>query len=888
MLESLLHRIAFYARAHWPRIFVVSAVVLATSLALTARLEVDTEILNMLPQDDPVVQRFRETLEVFGSLDVLLVVVEIPQGAVLEPYLSFADALAPRLEELEEIEYVDFNIGEIEDLVAEFFPNAFLFLDGDGREQLAERLSDPAIRERAVELRRQLQTPQAIALQDLYLLDPLGISEVFLDQLVGTRGDLRVDWSRGYFLSTDREMLLMVAKPTAPAQEIEFDRRLVAAVDGAVERTLGEWLEIAEGEELEPPSVSLGGTYVIALSDAGTLFRDVLINAVTSMIAVLVLFWVAFRRLSLLLYAFVPLASGLIVAAGFAALTLGRLNAFTSGFAALLVGLGIDFVIVSYGRYVEERSQGRPLDEALRAMTGSSGRAVVTGGVTTAATFYAFLVTEFTGLREMGFLIGTGIFFCMAAVLVLLPAMLAWREDHPHGGIPGWVTRLPVLSGLVARRAAGAPRLYLHGFGSSRLIRWSYHHPAPVLVVALVLSIASAMVAPRLEFVDSIRSMRPEGNAGVLVQDRVSEKFGSGFDYMMLVVAADTQEAVLERTAEVAAAAGELIEQGVLLRVDSIDGILPAPSQQRQGLAWMSQHRGDLLDPERLRASFDEAARAAGLRPEGFARGIDLLTAAAAREEVVTLDDLGAVEETRRLLDRYVREVDGGWRSVVYLHPPPRVAKREAPPAVVDLADRLGDDVTLSGVNTVSERLREQVKSDAVVAAVVGFVVVALMLWVDYRNPVDAALSLAPLVVGILWMLGGMAAFGIDMNFFNVFVTTMIIGIGVDYGVHMVHRFREAPSEYEELRRHTHGEGTDRFLAALQETGKAIVLAALSTSVGFGSLSLSRYPGLRSMGFVAIMGALLTALVAITVLPALFGSRLRRRLERGRDAEESS
>jgi predicted RND superfamily exporter protein len=93
----------------------------------------------------------------------------------------------------------------------------------------------------------------------------------------------------------------------------------------------------------------------------------------------------------------------------------------------------------------------------------------------------------------------------------------------------------------------------------------------------------------------------------------------------------------------------------------------------------------------------------------------------------------------------------------------------------------------------------------------------------------------------------------------------MIIGIGVDYGVHMIHRFREFSSASDE-----------ELYGGLVETGKAIVLAALSTTIGFGSLSISHYPGLRSMGKVAILGAIASALVAVTVLPAYL-ALIRRR-----------
>ena len=165
---------------------------------------------------------------------------------------------------------------------------------------------------------------------------------------------------------------------------------------------------------------------MIALGDDSLIRRDVTVNMLTSMLGVLVLFLFAFRRLGLLLYAFVPLASGLILTFGFAAIVLGNLSAATSGVAALLIGLGIDFVIVSYGRYVEERQAGQDLEGALVQMSGSSGRAVFVGAITSAATFYAFGVTDFTGLYQMGLLTGTGILFCMVAVL-LLASRRCWR-----------------------------------------------------------------------------------------------------------------------------------------------------------------------------------------------------------------------------------------------------------------------------------------------------------------------------------------------------------------------------------------------------------------------------------------------------------------------------
>ena len=103
------------------------------------------------------------------------------------------------------------------------------------------------------------------------------------------------------------------------------------------------------------------------------------------------------------------------------------------------------------------------------------------------------------------------------------------------------------------------------------------------------------------------------------------------------------------------------------------------------------------------------------------------------------------------------------------------------------------------------------------------------------------------------------------MNFINIFVTTMIIGIGVDYGIYILHRYGEVKDLPEE-----------EFTQALRETGKAAAAAATSTIVGFGSIIFSHYSGLRSTGEVAILGALFTSLVAITLLPAFLTWRRRK------------
>ena len=142
----------------------------------------------------------------------------------------------------------------------------------------------------------------------------------------------------------------------------------------------------------------------------------------------------------------------------------------------------------------------------------------------------------------------------------------------------------------------------------------------------------------------------------------------------------------------------------------------------------------------------------------------------------------------------------------------------------------------------MSKSLRGEVRHDAVVSAMIGLLLVVLLLCA--RFPLGAAravLSLVPLALGILWMIGAMVALDLHLNFMNIFVITMIIGIGVDYGIHVIHRFLRGAATPRRRTRRTRW----------RRPRDGVFLAALTTMVGFGSLASSHYPGLVSMGLVS-------------------------------------
>jgi len=811
----------------------VASWVVAAVLAF--RVHVETDLLSLVPRDNPVVRAFQTTIERFGSADTLLVVVRLHGGDDLDDELVFAEHLADELRSWDAIDWVEYQLDDPVTAAVPLLDRATLFLRPDELRALLDRLAtDEGVDRVAERLQAQLVAPHGVFAADLLRVDPVGLLTEILDRVRFGGLGVSVDPETGALVDRERRFLLMLAKPTRPAQDLKFDRMLVAGLDERVAEATRRWRE--DGYTDEPPGVDFTGGYVIALDDAELITGDVVVGLVSSLVGVMLLFLLAFRRRASLLYAFFPLVTGLGLTFAFTAVALGRLNSLTSAFGGLLVGLGIDFIIVLYGRYVEERQRGATHDEAIDALGRHTGVGVLLGAVTTAATFFAFLSTDFRGLTELGLITGTGILLLVTTVFTVLPALLTIFQH--------WASR------------TRTKRLYLHSFGSDVICRSALRHPWTTLVVATLVTVASVVAMRTLEFDDDIRNMRSADNRGVLVREEVMDAFGLRFLAMTVRVDGATESEALERARAVVADLEGLVDGESLASIDTVAGLIPAVDQQREVIRMLEARRAEVAD---LRARLEAGLIRHDLNPAGFAEGLDHFEAALAVDHPLRLADF---EDTSlgRVIDRYVAHWDGGVSVAIYCYPPADLWRRQVPPRLREVVDRF-PFAELSGPIPVSVELRRIVWGDAARAAVIGLILVFALMWADFGSPLRAMLALVPLLVGLVWMLGAMAWFGMRINFMNIFVLTMVIGIGVDYGVHLLHRWHESGGDHE----------------AVAETSKAIAVAALTTVVGFGSLVLSHYPGLRSVGGAAILGALATAVLGITVLPVLLTLLERRR-----------
>ena len=848
-------RIEEFARTRYRVVFLITLLLVLLSLFLGSRLSLDGDILNLVPRNNPVIDTFKDAIGDFGGLDYLLFLVEARPGQSFEDLQEYADLLASQLQKVPSIRYVEHKVDMSGPFFAFFRRNEILFLPPAKLDDLAAKFTDSAIRDRVRENARQLTGPASFLAKQLLQQDPFLISPLLFEAVLRNKGALKVDLNGGYYLSKEGNALLVIAKPVKPAQDIGFDKILMQEVSAATAQTsrlferevMTEGRDSAAGAGPRAPSVSFGGGYVIALEDSSLIMKDMAWNGIASFLGVVLLYYFCYRRFGAILYSSVPLLTGQFLTLAVAFLVLHKLNSATTGFTAMLMGLGTDFTIVMYARYVEERQQGKSLQEGLRLMMGATAFGVFTGAITSAGTFYAMCITEYRGLWDFGFLVGSGIVLCLVAVLFLLPAMISWNEGR-------------------TRKRDITKKLYLHSFGIEGVMTWSLRHPVAVVVASALLTVVGGWMAWNVEFSDNVQDLRSPNNRGIIVQEAISRSFGASFNPMMVVCSGNDLDTVMSRNREANRRLDLLVKDKTLLGYESIFSYLPPRSDQEAVIGALREGSDGAFDLGRIEKTFRTALDASGFRAGSYDAYLATLPATLRPERPVTLQDLDDAG-LDRFVGRYVRQVEGGgYRSVTYVFPADPAAKRKAPPALVEAFSRPDEGISLTGVNIASAELRRIFRRDAWRAVILGILLVAVLLWLNFRSLWLTLLANLQLLVGVVWMLAAMELLGIKMNFVNAFVTTMILGVGIDYGIYIIERISQ-----EGL---TNPDG-------LLETGKAVIMAALSNVVGFGTVGFCNYPGLASMGRVSAIGSVTCLVTALTMLPALMvltktGQRRRR------------
>ncbi len=891
-VQRLLQRVLAAQYAHpWLTLLVAMALVGFSILYTVTHLQFRTSQRALLSQHDRLVQ-LSEVADQFSDLDTFVVAIE---NRKKQRSLQFLRALVPRLAADHRHYSQVFSRVDPE----QFKPWALLYMDKKDllslRDALTEHegflrnftsspglanLFDQINNEMAERMVGELFTgflrpsgqPQKRPPDLRFLIGLLG--EMKAD-LVGkapftspwgslfAKGPFADESEEGYFWTADKRYLLIFVTP-------------LETPDGGFSKGQASLIQLRKTiarVKVNFPDIAVGvtGKAALGVDEMGAAMRDMGLATVISLVglaALLIFFWRGIRRP---LIEIVALVAALAVTFGLTTLFIGHLNLLSVVFAPMLLGLGIDYGVHWFARYQEEQQRCGASDyEALGMTMTKLGPPILLAGLTAALSFFPLVLTGFKGLGELGVICAIGLVLATAATLCLLPALLVLFDGKkpPARAVSapqvGPFLRLSRAGALLivafAMAATGLSLLAARGlrFDLNTLRLQSKRAESVIWERKLVegsqrTSIYGAILAHSVEEVDrktralqalptvsdvvSVRSMLPADQKEKLAVIREMRPIVSGVGPMGLspdvVDVARLEETLgrirfkmLDSSSSQWRTGRPLLAQMRQVRVliDGIDGQL--------------HHTHEPEQEARLKAFQDNLIADLRQKLSTLLKGV--------RAQAMEIGDL---PETLR--QRYV---SGNTLYMIQVFPRQNIWDPDVDAIFVrDLQsvdpDAVGDPVTL---HIFTQAFRDA----SIKAALYALLLIALLLALTLRNPVSIFLVLVPLAAGSIWTFGLMRLFGIDLNLANSIFLPLILGAGVEYGIIIVQRWRE-------------GDGGSPAGAFPSSTGWGVVLAGLSTTIGFGSLTISEHQGVHSLGLLTTIGSLSVLGAAVLFLPAL-------------------
>ncbi|HKJ67691.1 MAG TPA: efflux RND transporter permease subunit, partial [bacterium] len=687
-----------------------------------------------------------------------------------------------------------------------------------------------------------------------------------------------------YFISYDNSTLIIEAIPTFTV----MDRDLVMSSTQAVQA-------LVDGQLEEYPDVRAGLTGSVAREHDEQTYatRSIQYTTIIAFVAIFVMLILAFRMWVAPVLAMFNLVIGLIWAMGIAYITQGQLNMVTSMMSVILLGLGIDFSIHLISSFTEWRAKGDNIHTSMEKAFMKSGKGIVTGALTTACAFLTLIVSKSQGMESMGIVTGSGLIAILLATMFFLPVLLVFRARYRDK--------------KQAKKPAGTfveRDISLHALG--RMGEWLGRRYVFSIGASILLTGFMVWAATQIKYDQNYMNMEPEGLTSIALMDTIKEKFDLSMEYAISLAQSVEESRQL---------AEEYRDMTLVAMTDDISLYLPSPEEQQERIphingirqqmsiapirqAVRSDEYGTLISEiERLEMNIMEIQDMAFLggqdkvdkkcgeivgfpnQPNSHNIMTELLAILKSDESAVlrgftglqrnfspyfkqTVLNMASTEPVHLedlpapVLDRYSNRTRDKFLITIYpqgnLYEDARLLTR-----FVDELDRINPQTT--GGPPLGVAMLRIFARDGRNAVLLTLLIVFLLLWADFRKARRALIAMVPLALGAVWMVGLMYLTGMNFTFMNFLAVPLIIGIGIDDGVHIMHRWLN--------------EGRTNLQVVFASTGKAILLTSLTTMLAFGSMHFSVFPAWAWFGEGLFLGVGACFITSVLVLPGILGWR---------------
>jgi uncharacterized protein len=803
------------------------AILLTIPAALLAkRLELRTGFESLLPENKASVKELKRVGSRTAGVSTFVVVADInarADGSHKKTLQQFGDALLPKLRALGP-EWVGTAENGVQAEQEFLRKRQSLFLSYDKVKELHDKVEDRYDYEVHGSLTGD--EPEKITRETI---------EKEMNAGDATKGG--PPYPDGYYMNTAGTRLITLIRTPVATGDLKLTDALIAKVQGVINESNPASFD---------PSIKIAftGDVVVGAEQYGVVKNDLATVGAAGILMILFVDFLFFLRIRAVVAMGIAIGIGVVWCFALTKLVIGHLNTASGFLVSIVFGNGINFGILLRARFNEARREGLSFHDSVSVAYRDTWRPTLTVAAAAGVGYVSLATTDFRGFRDFGVIGGYGMMLCwLANYLFMVPLLVVFERmmpTHQQTG-PATTSWLRLQAFIDHGIPFGAP--------FARIARL-----APKAIA--VLGIASALGA-------------------IVLTYRYVKKDPLEYELWKLENDPGAPSAASKLGEQVSELTGRTGQDGMAIMTDRLDQVIPLVTELRR--------RWDAAPADKK--PFSKVVSIYELIPDRQAEKVQLLLET--RKKIDRIRELGkindqdwkdlekwlppkdlapfGVEDLPERVARPFTEKDGTRGRVVYIAPTEGASVRDVrylrrwADAYRETKLPNGEMIVGSGRAVIFADMIEGVIEESPKAIVLSFLgtslVVLIAFWKGRQGGRASVLVLSALLIGIVWMGASFALLDMKINFLNFIAVPITFGIGVDYAINIVNRWRL--------------DGPGSVIHTVRETGGAVVLCSLTTTLGYVALMRSINAAVRSFGLAAVIGEVTCILAALVVLPAV-------------------
>lgn len=781
----------------------------------SSRIRFEEDIIKLIPSSEDA-EQINEVLHNVKFADKIVVNIAASDSGDITMLQTYADSLsealtpkaAPYIQRLQ-VRLDEDQFMEVLDLVNRNLP---LFLDEADYRRIDSLLTPDTVAAKVQQVYEATISPQGFMTAPMLRQDPLGLAYLGLRKFQGLQSGEQFTLEDGYLVATGGKNLLAFITSAESGSETAQNSRLIQLLDSTIASLNSQF----SGRV----NATYFGAAAVAVANAQQVKHDIQTTLSIALVVLIALFIYFYRRAYIPFIIIVPAAFGSLLGLAVLYALKGTISAISIGIGSVLLGLTLDYSLHILSHY---RSTGD-----IRKLFDSTTKPLLMCAVFTAVDFLCLLFLRSDVLKDLGVFAAVSVLGAALFSLIFIPQLYVPRH------------------GLSLRQNTFIDVLARYDFSRNK---W-------VLGAGILLAIVSLFTFQGVGFNDDLDDLNylPKHLRQAEQQLNRLDTLNDGAKSIYVVAYGDTYDEALDRNTHLYGQLMAAEATGMIYRFQSVGNLALSATQQRKKIRWWDSF-WTAGKKEQLISLLTTQGQEAGFTETAFQPFFETL-----KRSFSELDSIDNTLLNNLFLDEFISARDSltTITSVV----------KSNDKGVVQLIQSFADQ---KGVLTIDrkhlqERLLSNLEADFNKLFFIASIAVFVVIFLFFGSLEITLITNIPIFLGWLVTLGLMGLFGIQFNAFNIIITTLIFGLGVDYSIFVTKGLLE---EY------TYG------TANMPAYKSGVVMSALATILCMGILVFAKHPAIRSISIIPLIGLLVVVLMSFSIQPWLFRIFISRPQERG-------